>query len=362
MQRALQLAAERRGFCAPNPAVGAVLVKAGKIIGEGAHWASGQPHAEVMALQALTEAAQGATLFVTLEPCAHRGKTPPCTDSIIRSRIHAVYYGMADPNTQVKGQGAQVLKQAGVACHHLPSAEINDFYRSYCYWLEQRLPWVTVKLAISLDAKIAGADGSPVQLTGAECQRLTHQRRRQSDAILTTAATIKADNPQLNARIGSAVIAKPLYILDSQLSLPIDAQVFQTAESITIFHSQNVPVTKQLQFQQLNARYVAVEADAEGLNLPAILAIIGADGRHDLWVEAGGHCFQAFLNQNLAQSALIYIAPKILGPAATPAFTQPAALNLDLSQVTWNAYGRDAVAQINFCPRHYSFVRVALFS
>lgn len=347
MQRALQLAEQRRGFCAPNPAVGAVVVKDGKVIGEGAHWACGHPHAEVMALQSLSKAAAGATLYVTLEPCSHFGKTPPCTDLIIYSGINEVFFGMRDPNPQVSGQGADILEQAGIPCRLLPGAAVEDFYQSYRYWLAKRLPWVTVKLALSLDGKIAGARGAPVRLTGAECHRFTHQQRRRSDAILTTAATIIADDPQLNARIDGEVIAKPLYILDSQLRLPPDAQVLQTAKSVTIFHSAAAPEARRASLQRFHAHCVAVESSPAGLNLPAILAAIGADGCQDLWVEAGGHCFQSFLSQALAQRAYIYLAPKILGPAAVPAFDRPVSWSADPAQLTWRIYGADAVAQVD---------------
>jgi diaminohydroxyphosphoribosylaminopyrimidine deaminase / 5-amino-6-(5-phosphoribosylamino)uracil reductase len=347
MRRALQLAAERRGFCAPNPAVGAVVVKAGKIIGEGMHWACGHPHAEVMALQSLSEKAVGATLYVTLEPCSHYGKTPPCTDLLIRSGVSEVFFGMQDPNPRVSGGGAAVLQKAGVSCQLLPDPEIEKFYQSYCYWLSRGLPWVTIKLAISLDGKIAGLHGAPVRITGPECQRYTHQQRLRSDAILTTVATIIADDPQLNIRLANEVIAKPLYILDSQLRLPLTAQIFRTAKSLTIFHDRHAPAEKRAQLQTANVKCIAVSTDNEGLRLPEILALIGADGCHDLWVEAGGRSFHSFLSANLAQTALIYVAPKILGPEATPAFTHPESWSPPPAHTTWTQCGADVIARID---------------
>lgn len=345
MQQALKLAEQRRGFCAPNPAVGAVVVKEGRVIAKGTHWAAGEPHAEVVALQSVGVEAAGATMYVTLEPCSHYGKTPPCTGLIIRKGIREVVFGMRDPNSNVQGQGARVLQEAGIACELLHDAAVERFYESYRYWLQTRLPWVTIKLAISLDGKIAGLQGAPVQLTGPECQRYTHQQRLHSDAILTTAATLIADDPQLNVRLEGKTIAKPLYILDSQLRVPLTAQIFRTAKSLTFFHDATASAEKLAQLRDKNVRCIAVITTESGLDLPEILAHIGADGCHDLWVEAGGRCFQSFLSQGLAQRALIYVAPKILGPAAATAFTQP--FSCPSSLVNWSHYGADAVMQIN---------------
>ncbi len=346
MRRALHLAAERRGFCAPNPAVGAVAVKAGKIIGEGVHWAYGHPHAEVMALQSLGEEAVGATLYVTLEPCSHYGKTPPCTDLLIQRGVREVFFGMQDPNPRVSGGGAAVLQEAGISCQLSPDPEIEKFYQSYRYWLVRGLPWVTIKLAISLDGKIAGLRGAPVQITGPECQRYTHRKRLHSDAILTTAATIIADNPQLNIRLTDEVIAKPLYILDSRLRLPLTAQVFRTAKSLIVFHDAHAPAEKLTQLQAANVKCIAVSSDDRGLHLPEILSSIGADGCHDLWVEAGGRTFHSFLSANLAQCALIYVAPKILGSQGTPAFTHSEGWSSRPEQITWTQCGADVIASI----------------
>src|SRR3989344_2995168 len=162
LKRALKLAEKRRGFCSPNPAVGAVVVKDGKIIGEGWHEKAGAPHAEVMALASAGSSAAGGILYVTLEPCSHTGRTPPCTDLIIKTGIKAVYYGFKDSNLTVSGQGEFYLKSAGIACEQIELPEINAFYRSYAHWLKTKKPWVTAKIALSLDEKIASVDGKPL--------------------------------------------------------------------------------------------------------------------------------------------------------------------------------------------------------
>ncbi len=183
IKKTLTLAEQRRGFCAPNPAVGAVVVKNEKIIGSGAHQQCGEPHAEVLALQAAGEAARGATLYVSLEPCCHWGRTPPCSELIIQSGISAVYYAYRDPNPAVAGQGAEKLRAAGIDCHYVAMPEADDFYASYYYWTEHHRPRVTAKIALSLDSKIAGVNGQPLTITGVPLQQYTHHGRQHSDAL-----------------------------------------------------------------------------------------------------------------------------------------------------------------------------------
>ena len=230
LRQALTLAEHRRGFCAPNPSVGAVVVKNNQVLASGSHWQGGAAHAEVAVLQQLSSTAKGATLYVTLEPCCHWGKTPPCTDLIIRQQIAEVIYAMRDPNPQVSGQGERILQQAGISCQPVVVEEVTQFYQSYNHWVHSGKPWVTVKLAMSLDGKIAGEGGRPVAITGADLTTHTHQQRKRADAILTTGRTICYDNPQLNVRLVRESYGKPVYVLDRHLTLPLDAQIFDTAE------------------------------------------------------------------------------------------------------------------------------------
>ena len=346
MKLALVQAQTRRGFCAPNPAVGAVVVKEGGIIAKGLHWASGHPHAEVDALNKIGEQAQGATLYVTLEPCCHTGKTPPCTELIIDKGIKQVYYGLQDPNPKVAGRGAAAFRAAGIECHHLECDFINHFYQSYIYWWQHQRPWVNAKLAMSLDGKIAGAGGEPLRITGEECQRLTHQWRKRSDAILTTAKTIIKDDPQLNVRIDGEVIAKPVYVLDRLLRMPMDAKIFDTSANLTVLHGASVETNKRSQFQAKGVNCIAIDGNSDGLNLRSILEIIGQEGMHDLWVETGGRCFQSFFEQSLINRALIYIAPKQLGESAQSAFDHSFDVMNSNCQVEWQTLGNDMVCEL----------------
>jgi diaminohydroxyphosphoribosylaminopyrimidine deaminase/5-amino-6-(5-phosphoribosylamino)uracil reductase len=324
LKRALSLAWQRRGFCAPNPSVGAVIVKDHQIFSEGNHPAAGLAHAEVVALQALKEKKgnpEGATLYVTLEPCCHQGKTPPCTDAIIQSGIKKVIYSFKDPNPKVSGHGEKILREAGIECRQIPIDEINEFYKSYNRWVKSKLPFVTAKLAVSLDGKIAGKKGQRVMLTGEEAEKFTHQCRHHSDAILTSAKTIIQDNPSLNIRLSEEIIAKPVYILERDLSVPKDAKIFKTASNVIILHEEKL--------------------------LDAIKKI-GEAGIHDLWVEVGGNIFSALIEQKLVQRVFIYIAPMVIGNLGIEGFIANTNLFNNIKNIQWKILGHDAVCEMNW--------------
>jgi diaminohydroxyphosphoribosylaminopyrimidine deaminase/5-amino-6-(5-phosphoribosylamino)uracil reductase len=347
--QALELAELRRGFCAPNPAVGAVVVKQGQVLATGYHKASGQPHAEAEALALLGNEARGATLYVTLEPCCHVGKkTPPCTELLIARGIREVYYGYVDPNPQVAGRGQQTLQTAGITCAHAPVAAIDEFYQSYAYWWQTRLPWLTAKLALSLDGKIAGANGKPLAISGMELKHYTHTARRRADALLTTARTVVNDDPQLNVRLDGEVLAKPLYVIDRELTLPLTAHVWKTAKSLCVFHKPTADAQRRAALEKQGASCVAIEETANGLNLPEIIAYLGSQGVQDVWVEAGGRCFQALVTAKLLQRALLYIAPQVLGADAWTAFSEPQNFLQTANQVRWQQIGQDAVCDLRW--------------
>jgi len=344
LQHALSLAKIRLGFCAPNPSVGAVIVKNEKIIASGYHLQAGAPHAEIAALQALKESANGATLYVTLEPCCHFGKTPPCTDALIKADVSRVVYGYRDPNPIVSGNGEVALTKAGIACEYVASPEITRFYEGYHYWQRTKKPFITAKIAISLDGKIARANGEPIAITGAELKKFTHECRKQSDAILTTVQTIIHDDPQLNVRYQNETMAKSIYILDRELRIAPTATIFKSAKTITLFHSNKITNTH---FSDLGIRCVGIEEDNNGLNLSQIIQIIGEDGIHHLWVEAGGKCFTSFLRQKLLQRALIYIAPRWIGEGK-PMITDNKDISFIDKAIQWKQMGNDVYCSIEF--------------
>ncbi|TLY48751.1 MAG: bifunctional diaminohydroxyphosphoribosylaminopyrimidine deaminase/5-amino-6-(5-phosphoribosylamino)uracil reductase RibD [Gammaproteobacteria bacterium] len=325
LEAALKLAEIRKGFCAPNPCVGAILVKNNQIIAKGYHHASGSPHAEVDAISKVDPSnASGAVLYVTLQPCCHTAKkTPPCTDLIIKSGIVKVIYGFRDPNPAVNGHTDKILQTAGIECTHYPITLIDNFYASYAYWWKHKRPFTTAKLAMTLDGKIAGRNGKRIQLTGNTAQKFTHQQRKYTDAILTTAKTIVVDDPLLNCRIDDIIYKKSLYIIDTYLRIPISANVFNSTEKITIFHNPQISKKEQDRFQKYAIRFIPIKANNNGLDLLEIFNQIGQDGIIDLWVEAGGKSFQAFVQNSLLQRAFIYVAPQWLGENTQLAFSVP---------------------------------------
>lgn len=346
LQQALDLAKIRRGFCAPNPSVGAVIVKNGEVIATGYHFAAGQPHAEIDALKKINNQAHDATIYVTLEPCCHFGKTPPCTEAIIKSGIKHVIYAYRDPNPVVAGKGEAALLAANIECQQVSLPEIDQFYKSYTYWQQTKKPFITAKIALTLDGKIAGKNNRPIPITEAPLNQYTHLNRKNSDAILTTAKTIIQDDPQLNARYQNETIPKPIYILDSQLTLPLTAQIFETAKSLTLFHAKNPSKDRLQALEALKVRCIPIDTNDSGLRLDQVIDFIGKDGIQDLWIEAGGQCFTTFADQNLLQKALIYIAPQAIGPEGLSAFNAP--FDFRTEQIQWQQFGNDVLCEIHW--------------
>lgn len=316
---ALEQATKGLGYCAPNPAVGAVIVKAQKVIALGYHRGVGTDHAEVDAIKQGGDV-KGATLYVSLEPCCHTGRTPPCTKAIIEAGIARVVFACRDPNRHTPDTGEQVLKNAGIVCEFIaiPAAEL--FYQYYIHWLATKTPWLTAKLAVSFDGKIAGPGGKTLRITGDDLEKLTHRKRLHADAILTTFKTIIADDPQLNVRLSDVMIKKPLFILDSACSLPLTARVFKTTQSITVFHKRDASSEKIKNLSAHGVTCVPLDYD-RGLDLNAVKQYLGELGLHQVWIEAGGLATSSFLQAKLLDEFVLYIAPILLGSQATRAFT-----------------------------------------
>ncbi|MBY0371210.1 bifunctional diaminohydroxyphosphoribosylaminopyrimidine deaminase/5-amino-6-(5-phosphoribosylamino)uracil reductase RibD [bacterium] len=343
--RTVELAQHRRGFCAPNPSVGAVLVCEGQVVSEGFHWAPGHPHAEVEAIRrAPPEVLRRSTLYVSLEPCCHHGRTPPCTGLILESGIPKVVYAFRDPNPKVAGQGHALLESEGVEVRFLALPEAEVFYRGYAWWQRTGLPYTTVKLAMSLDGKTAGPGGKPLPLTSGPANAFTHLCRRQSDALLTTARTVLADNPQLNVRLEGDPIAKPVVILDRLARTPLDARIFQTALSVLVFVAEDAPPGRRENLRERGAEVVELACDGGLLPLKQVLSHLGEKGLHDLWVEGGGALFNAFLREKLAQRALLYVTPDFVGDGIN-AFESWAGFG-DAARVQWLPQGRDVLAEV----------------
>ncbi|OGO90120.1 MAG: riboflavin biosynthesis protein RibD [Coxiella sp. RIFCSPHIGHO2_12_FULL_42_15] len=342
LKLALEQAQQGKGFCAPNPAVGAIIVKNGAVVGVGHHQKAGTPHAEIHALQAAGNAANGATLYVTLEPCCHYGRTPPCTETMITANLKEVFFAYRDPNPKVNGSGQLALNMAGIHCQQISLDAINDFYQSYHHWTVYKTPWITAKLAISLDGNVAKADGKPVALTGSALQHVTHQQRRYADAILTTIRTVLNDDPQLNVRFPQQdPIAKKVYVLDRELQFSLTAQLLKTAASITLFHEPQANTQRLKTLKHPKIRCESTPVTKTGLDLPSVMKMIGQDGIHDLWVEAGGRLFNTLITEKMAHELYLYIAPKTLGPNALAAFSTELQLSDFYKNIQWCCMGND---------------------
>lgn len=336
---ALKEAEKGRGFCAPNPAVGAVIVKKGSILTTGYHQGPGKSHAEVDAISKISDAdCEGADIYVTLEPCSHYGRTPPCADLLVTKKIARVFYGLEDPNPIVAGSGAKKIKAAGIECHRLESMKIKDFYHSYTHWTVTKKPYITAKIAISLDGKTGIRAAKPTKLTGELADRYTHQQRKITDGILSTVKTIIADNPKLNARTADGEYQKKLFLIGGANALPSNAAIFNTTESITLYNDKPQPDLVDKIHQ------IKVSRTEQGLNLPEVITDLGAQGLHDVWVEAGAGLLNQLLQQKLINRLIIYFAPKVLGKAGANAFLDGYSLPIP----RWQTMGNDIMAEFIF--------------
>lgn len=341
---ALDAAWQGRGFCAPNPSVGAVAVQNKQIIAQAWHHGAGTAHAEQLLLEKLPQAIQDVTLYVTLEPCNHWGRTPPCVDVIIQRGIQRVVYAYADPNPTVRqNQTPMLLQQAGIEVIHHPIPAIDAFYESYQYWTQTKKPWVTVKLAQSLDGKIAGPKGQRCHLTNEACGLFTHKQRLCSDIILTTTRTIQLDNPSLNVRLPQGITAKSLAILDRTCQLSLETPALQLARHSYIFHDpQWMPSHSSPQ-----VTYCAIPTIDARLDLVQLIMRLGNMGFHDVWVEAGATLFNELHHLNLVNRTYLYVAPTLVGDDGIAAYQRKDWLGA-AAHIEWQTLDNNSVAKIDW--------------
>ncbi|MBI5799961.1 MAG: bifunctional diaminohydroxyphosphoribosylaminopyrimidine deaminase/5-amino-6-(5-phosphoribosylamino)uracil reductase RibD [Verrucomicrobia bacterium] len=377
MRRALQLARHGVGRTSPNPSVGAVLVRGGKVIGEGWHRRAGLPHAEVEAMRDAArrgERVRGATLFVTLEPCCTHGRTPPCTQAILAAGIRRVVVAAADPNPRHAGKGLELLRKAGVVCR-LPIAEWAEqraagggansqtaigkrrllalaatrLNEAFNHWIERRTPFVTVKAAMTLDGKIATAAGESKWITGERSRQVAMRLRFDSDAVLVGINTVLADNPGLTARAPSGRVRKPprRFILDAFARTPPDSVVVsdQFAALTTVVVSRAAPARRVKSLAQ-RTRVLVAPARGGRINLRWLLKRLGSEDVTSLLVEGGGEVNAAFLEAGLAQRVAFFYAPKILGGrdarrGVAGAGARRLADLIELREIEWRRAGED---------------------
>ena len=330
MQRALTLAARGLETTDPNPRVGCVVAQHGRIIGEGWHERAGEPHAEVAALRAAGAQAAGAALYVTLEPCSHHGRTPPCVEALTAARVARVVYASDDPNPRVSGRGAAALRAAGIVVEAgLMTEEATELNAGFMKRMREGRPLLRVKLAMSLDGRTALASGESRWITGEAARHDVHRWRARSSAVLTGVGTVLADDPRLDVRLpdepGAQRRRQPLRIvLDTQLRTPPQARLLDGGGEVLILTA--LTAADDARAAALTARGARVESlpTVDGrLALPAVLDRLGELELNEILVEAGATLAGEFLRTSLADELLLYVGPRLLGPAARALVTLP---------------------------------------
>ncbi|WP_345827164.1 bifunctional diaminohydroxyphosphoribosylaminopyrimidine deaminase/5-amino-6-(5-phosphoribosylamino)uracil reductase RibD [Pantoea sp. BRR-3P] len=324
MARALELARRGRFTTTPNPNVGCVIARAGEIVGEGWHQRAGEPHAEVHALRMAGERAKGATAYVTLEPCSHHGRTPPCCDALIAAGVTRVVAAMQDPNPQVAGRGLYRLQQAGIdVSHGVMINEAEALNRGFLKRMRTGFPWIQLKLGASLDGRTAMASGESQWITSAAARRDVQRLRAQSSAILSTSATVLADNPSLTVRWNELSADVRARLDENQLRQPVRV-VIDSQQRVTPQHSLiDQPGETWLmrsepdrQTWPASVTQIAVPQRGEQLDLVAMMMLLGQRQINSVWVEAGASLAGALLQAGLVDELIVYMAPKLLGNAA----------------------------------------------
>jgi len=318
MNLALNLARGTLGQTSPNPVVGAVLVKDGQIIGMGAHLRAGEPHAEVHAVQMAGDQVKGSTLYVTLEPCSHYGKTPPCSDLIIKSGVKKVFVATTDPNPQVAGTGIERMTKAGIEVKvGILQEEARDLNKIFFYNIQTGLPYVTLKSAVSLDGKTATVTGESKWITGEESRADVHHLRHQHDGIMVGVNTVLKDNPSLTTRLAEGGKNPIRIILDTHLRTPLDVQVIIDQQAPTwIVTGAEVDQKRVSQFSELGIEVIKMES--QKVSIKEMLVVLGKKGITSIFVEGGAEVHGSFLKEHAFQQIITYIAPKLIGGKNAP--------------------------------------------
>lgn len=321
MRRAIELAKKGVGWTSPNPMVGAVIVKDGRIIGEGAHLRCGQLHAERNAIAACKEDPEGATIYVTLEPCCHYGKTPPCTEILIEKNVAKVVIGSRDPNPKVSGKGAKILREHGIEV-------VEDFLRDECdalnpvffHHITTGRPYVVMKYAMTLDGKIASYTGASQWITGETARRHVHALRGRYASIMAGINTVLADDPMLNCRLQGA--HQPVRVIcDSTLRIPMDCKIIKTScEYKTIIACAKADSEKKAALESAGAEVWELPGENGEVDLRTLIRRLGQAGLDSVLIEGGGILHEAALEAGIVNHVCAYIAPKLLGgkDAKTP--------------------------------------------
>ncbi len=317
MKRAITLAARAKGMTSPNPMVGAVVVKNGKIIAEDYHKKAGEPHAEALAILKAAERAKGSTLYVTLEPCCHLDKrTPPCTRAIINSGIKRVFIAMEDPNPKVSGKGIEELKMHGIdVASGILEDKAKRLNEAYIKFITTGMPFVILKTAMTLDGKIATPEGQSKWITGESSRKIVHRIRGSVDAILTAVGTVKADNPELTVRMGQGIKNPKRIVIDPDLEIPINYKILNVPpETIVVTKKHQVDNSKKQKKQLLIEKGIRIiEFGGERVDLRWLMRVLGEMEVSSILIEGGSSLNAYALQDRIVDKVIFFVAPKIIG-------------------------------------------------
>ncbi len=331
MARALALTARGRDTATPNPNVGCVLARGARLIGEGWHEKAGEAHAEARALAACSEPPEGATAYVTLEPCSHHGRTPPCADALVAAKVRRVVAAMEDPNPQVRGRGAERLRAAGIAVEiGLMANEAREAHLGFVTRMSKGRPWMRIKAAATLDGRIGLANGESKWITGEAARRDVHALRARSCAMLTGIGTVLRDDPQLTVRDVPATRQPKRVLIDSRLDVDPKARILQ-GDPVLVFTTSG-DGEKRRRLEALGAEVVSAPTDPEKpgkTDLAAIARALGARGFNEVTVEAGAKLNGSLLAAGVIDEIVLYLAPKLFGDTAQGLFALPELQSLD---------------------------------
>lgn len=317
MGEALLLARRGRGRTSPNPMVGCVIAREGRIVGRGFHPKAGQPHAEILALENAGASAKGADLYVTLEPCAHHGRTPPCAEQVAASGVRRVVAAMIDPNPLVAGKGVKILRDAGIIVEvGTLEQEARRMNEAFCLSIRERRPFVHLKLAATLDGKIAAASGDSKWITSERSRGKVHELRDACGAVIVGASTVKADDPRLTVRLAGKPERRILrVVLDPNLRTSPDAGILQPDEAgfVVLACSLDVSEERLERYEKSGAEVMKLPTEAKGLDLAELLKNLYERGINEVIVEGGGETARKFMDAGLVDRFHLFQSPKILG-------------------------------------------------
>ncbi|AAY60312.1 bifunctional diaminohydroxyphosphoribosylaminopyrimidine deaminase/5-amino-6-(5-phosphoribosylamino)uracil reductase RibD (plasmid) [Bacillus cereus] len=346
MKLALENAKAMKGQTTPNPLVGSVIVNDNRIVGIGAHMKAGEPHAEIHAIRMAGEQARGGTIYVTLEPCSHHGRTGPCAEAIVQAGIKKVVVATLDPNPLVSGRGIKILQDAGIevlvgVCEE-KSKKMNEVFNKY---IMTKRPFVTIKSGVTLDGKIATSLSDSKWITSTEARQEVHQIRNENAAILVGANTVQKDNPSLTTRIPNG--RNPIrVILDSTLRIPMEANVVTDVEAPTwIFTTSNHAAEKRKALENAGVK-VFVTSGEKHINLHEMLDVLGQKGVSSLLIEGGGEVNASFIENKLMDKLILYFAPKIIGGRLAPSFVEGTGITkmqdaIEFKDISFTQIGKD---------------------